>query len=108
MCQECQTETAAAARQRLPGRARYIHNVIGAGSAVVTYGYGTCIVHARAPGEPSVEICERALRMHMPRAMRCSRGPLALPLAPLSSLLYGPDFLDDPSLGLGAGSPAWT
>ena len=30
------------------------------------------------------------------------------PLPPLSTLLYGPDFLDDPSLGLGAGSPAWT
>ena len=39
---------------------------------------------------------------------RCADVFLRPPRAPLSSLLYGPDFLDDPSLGLGAGSPAWT
>jgi hypothetical protein len=39
---------------------------------------------------------------------RCADEFLRPPLAPLSGLLYGPDFIEDPSLGLGAGSPAWT
>ena len=41
-------------------------------------------------------------------ASRCRDEFLRPEGVPLSELLYGPEYLDDPSLGLGAGDPLWT